>query len=90
MRFSCPCCGTDYAVPNGKVPRGYYKVVCSHCEYKWRKSIGINTNLNRQRTDLEKDINPGLTSSIVRSTYRPEVLAILREEAAVETRLRHL
>ena len=90
MRFSCQCCGTDYAVPNGKMPRGYYKVVCSHCGYKWRKSIGINTNFTRQRTDLEKGIKPGRTSSIDRPAYRPEVLAILREEAAAETRLRRL
>ena len=90
MRFSCPCCGPYYAVPNGKMPRGYYKVVCSHCGYKWRKSIGINTNFTRQRTDLEKDIKPGRTSSIDRPAYRPEVLAILREEAAAETRLRRL
>ena len=88
MRLACPCCKTDYVVPNGRVPRGYYKVVCSHCGYKWRKSIGIDTNFTRQRTDLEKDIKSGRTSSKDKPAYRPEVLAVLREEAAVETRLR--
>jgi len=72
------------------MPRGYYKVVCSHCGYKWRKSIGINTNFTRQSTDLEKDIKPGRISSVDRPAYQPEVLAILREEAAAETRLRRL
>ena len=88
MRFACPCCGTDYAVPIAKMPRGYYKVVCSHCSYKWRKAIGVNTNFSRQRIDLEKDKSLASPSGAVKPAYRPEVLAILREEAATETRLR--
>ncbi|MDA8740444.1 zinc-ribbon domain-containing protein [Rhodobacteraceae bacterium] len=88
MRFSCPCCGTDYSVPIVKMPLGYYKVVCSHCSYKWRKAIGVNTNFSRQRIDLEKDKSLASPSGGVKLSYRPEVLAILREEAATETRLR--
>ena len=88
MRFACPCCGTDYAVPIAKMPRGYYKVVCSHCSYKWRKAIGVNPNFSGQIIDLEKDKNLASPSGAVKPAYRPEVLAILREEAATETRLR--
>ena len=88
MRLSCPCCGTDYSVPIVKMPRGYYKVVCSHCSYKWRKAIGVNTNFSRQRINLKKDKSLAFPSGAVKPTYRPEVLAILREEAATETRLR--
>ena len=89
MRFSCPCCGTDYEVPTGKMRRGYCKVVCSHCGYKWRKAIRINTNFTRQKIDSKKNVKMGSTV-IDRPAYRPEVLAILREEAAAETRLRRL
>ena len=78
MRFSCPCCGTDYAVPNGKMPRGYYKVVCSHCGYKWRKSIGINTNFIRQRTELEKDIKRvARQTALTEIGKKPEVSVII-------------
>jgi hypothetical protein len=88
MRFACPCCGTDYAVPIAKMLRGYYKVVCSHCSYKWRKAIGVNTNFSGQRIDLEKGKSLASPSGAVKPAYRPEVLAILRKEAATETRLR--
>ena len=88
MRFSCPCCGTDYSVPIAKMPLGYYRVVCSHCNYKWRKAIGVKTNFPKQRFDQKKGRNQGLPSGAVKPVYRQEVLAILREEAAVETRLR--
>ncbi|XAT62100.1 hypothetical protein GN278_15795 [Rhodobacteraceae bacterium Araon29] len=88
MRFSCPCCGTDYSVPIVNMPRGYYKVVCSHCSYKWRKAIGVKTNFPKQRFDQKKGRNQGLPSGAVKPVYRQEVLAILRDEAAVETRLR--
>ena len=88
MRFACPCCGTDYAVPTAKMPRGYFKGVCSHCSYKWRKAIGVNPNFSRQRIDLGKDKSLASPSGAVKPAYRPEVLAILREEAAAETRLR--
>ena len=88
MRFACPCCGTDYAVPTAKMPRGYFKVVCSHCSYKWRKAIGVETNFSRQKIDLEKNTNYGSSTDAVKLAYRPEVLEILREEAAIETLLR--
>ena len=88
MRFACPCCGTDYAVPIAKMPRGYYKVVCSHCSYKWRKAIGVKTNFPKQKIDIRKDTNHDFQSDGVKPAYRPEVLAILRKEAATETRLR--
>jgi len=70
------------------MPRGYYKVVCSHCGYKWRKAIGVKTKFPKQRFDQKKGRNQGLPSGAVKPVYRQEVLAILREEAAVETRLR--
>ena len=88
MQFSCPCCKTDYVVPAGEMPRGYCKVVCSHCGYKWRRAIGVTTDLLRQAIGQGQDLKPDKTSSLLKPEYRPEVLAILREEAAVETRLR--
>jgi len=88
MRFSCPCCGTDYEVPNGKMPCGRFKVVCSHCGYKWRKAHGIKTDFSKQSIDLKAHTNNVSPYGAVKPVYRPEVLAILREEAWVETRLR--
>ena len=88
MQFACPCCVTGYAVPTDEIPRGYFKVVCSHCSYKWRKAIGIKTKFYRHRVDLGQEQNHPKIPAAVKPVHRPEVLAILREEAAVETRLR--
>ena len=88
MRFSCPCCRTEYAVPIAKMPRGYYKVVCAHCSYNWRRVVGVETNFPRQRKLPNAGANHGPSSGTVKLVYRPEILAILREEAMVETRLR--
>ena len=88
MRFSCPCCGTDYNVPIGKMPRGYYKVVCSHCGYKWRKLVGVETNFYKQIKGLKAGTHHGSPSLAVKPEYRPDVLTILREEAAAEILLR--
>jgi len=88
MRLSCPCCGTEYAVPIAKMPRGYYKVVCAHCSYKWRRAVDVETNFPGQRIALKAGANHGPSSGANKPVNRPEVLAILREEAKVETRLR--
>lgn len=88
MRFACPCCNTDYAVPTGKMPRGYYKVVCSHCGYKWRKAVGVNLKFPLHNMALEKKLCTTSGPNPNKPNYRPEVLAILREEATAELRLR--
>lgn len=88
MRFSCPCCNTEYAVPPRNIPRGYYKVVCSHCGYKWRKAVGVNLTFPLHKIALEMTPNAILGQHPARPEYRPEVLAILREEATEELRLR--
>lgn len=88
MRFSCPCCETDYAVPIAKIPRGYYKVVCSHCDYKWHEAMGETTNFSKQIIAVKKNSDHGLQSDSDKAVYRAEVLAILREEAALESQLR--
>lgn len=88
MRFACPCCGTNYAVPITKLQRGYFKVICSHCSYKWRQAIGVTLNFAEQNIDLQKNKDQVLPTNAIKPAYSPEVLAILKEEAATETRLR--
>ena len=81
MRLACPCCKTDYVIPNGRVPRGYYKVVCSHCGYKWRKAVGVTLNFPAHNIALENNLLSTAMANPIEPNYRPEVLAILREEA---------
>ena len=88
MRLSCPCCCTDYDVPIAKMPFGHFKIVCSHCGYKWRRAVGIATNFSKQSKETKAFTNHGSPYGAVKPIYKPEVLAILREEAMVEKRLR--
>ena len=88
MRFSCPCCGTIYDVPNAKMPCGHFKVVCTNCDYKWRRAYVCKTNVSKKSNDHKECTHHSSPYGAVKPVYKPEVLAILREEAWVETRLR--
>ncbi|MCV6586911.1 MAG: zinc-ribbon domain-containing protein [Marinibacterium sp.] len=95
MRLTCPQCASQYDLPVGVIPDAGREVRCSQCSHVWFQH-GASPNPILSDDDLAGD-DPGLAPKDDaqgaappapmpnRPKLDPDVMAILREEAAFES-----
>ena len=84
MEIFCPSCREGYCIPTALVPRAARMVVCNSCGTAWKQFFnGEPKSIGRARATKAFEI-----ASVKRPTYSKVVLKILREEAALEAKLR--
>ena len=84
MEVFCPNCNVGYRIPTYKVPTKPRMLMCRSCNHAWRQPFRVQINANlRQAANVVL-----LKNSVKRPSYSTTVLKILREEAAIEAKLR--
>ena len=68
----CPSCHVGYSIPTSKVPSKPRMLMCRSCNYAWRQPFQAKS----------------IKNTVKRPSYSNTVLKILREEAAIEAKLR--
>ena len=84
MEIFCPTCREGYRIPTARVPKTSRMVMCNSCGTAWKQFFDKKPKL------LSRDA-PQKTSEVAslrRPSYSKAVLKILREEAALEAKLR--
>ena len=84
MEIFCPTCREGYRIPTARVPKAARMVVCNSCGTAWKQFFDETPKLE-SRNIAPKSLE---IASLRRPTYSKVVLQILREEAALETKLR--
>ena len=84
MEVFCPSCLTGYRIPTDKVPNKPRILVCRSCNHAWKQTF--QTRLDQNTTQAPNAII--LKNTVRRPSYSKTVLKILREEAALEEKLR--
>lgn len=98
MRLICPNCGAHYEVPDDVIPKAGRDVQCSNCDHTWffrptapepAEAPPIDTPDGAAAENGETP-PPGLEEALPRPRREidPDVLDVLREEAAYEARAR--
>lgn len=86
MHLLCPKCGSGYRIPKDKIPSKNRVVMCSNCNHMWKQNfVTASRNYSIKDQSAPVPARPPRT----RRTYKANVLSVLREEAAIETKLRH-
>ena len=85
MEVLCPSCSTGYRIPPEKVPSRPRMLMCKSCGTAWRQ--GFPARAHSLDGQPSKVVIP-FDKPARRPQYAQGVLAILREEAALEQRLR--
>ena len=84
MEVFCPSCRIGYRIPRDKVPNKPRILVCRSCNHAWQQTF--QTRLDQNTTQAPNAIL--LKNRVRRPSYSKTVLKILREEAALEAKLR--
>lgn len=84
MEVFCPSCRVGYRIPTDKVPRKPRMLMCRSCNHAWRQPFLARLNKDMTRAP---DVLL-LKNTVKRPSYSKAVLTILREEAALEAKLR--
>jgi predicted Zn finger-like uncharacterized protein len=81
----CPSCRVGYRIPTDKVPRKPRMLMCRNCNHAWRQPFQAH-----QDEDITRAPNVLLLKNKAkRPSYSNTVLTILREEAALEAKLKN-
>ncbi len=84
MEIFCPTCREGYRIPTAHVPKTARMVVCNSCGTAWKQFFDKQPKpVSRMSESKVFEI-----MSVRRPTYSKVVLKILREEAALEAKLR--
>ena len=84
MEIFCPTCCEGYRIPTARVPKTSRMVVCNSCGTAWKQFFdGKPELLDRDTAQKVPDL-----VTVRRPSYSKAVLKILREEAALEAKLR--
>ena len=84
MEIFCPICREGYRIPTARVPKTARTVVCNSCGTAWKQFFDEQPKLV-SRNSAPKSLE---IESARRPTYSKVILKILREEAALEKKLR--
>ena len=84
MDIFCPTCREGYRIPSMRVPKTSRMVMCNSCGTAWKQFFGAEPNFMAPTLDqpVEKQ------REVRRPIYSKAVLQVLREEAALEAKLR--
>jgi predicted Zn finger-like uncharacterized protein len=89
MHLLCPKCGSGYRIPKDKIPSKNRVVMCSSCTHMWKQNfVPARRNYAIKNQAAQHDPLPSRAPA-TRRAYTADVLAVLREEAELETKLRH-
>ena len=80
MEVFCPSCRIGYRIPRDKVPNKPRILVCRSCNHAFQARLDRNTTQAPNAILLKNRVR--------RPSYSKTVLKILREEAALEAKLR--
>ena len=89
MHLLCPKCGSGYRIPKDKIPSKNRVVMCSSCNHMWKQNFvpaRRNYAIKNQAAHYAPVPAP---EPATRRAYTADVLSVLREEAEIETKLRH-
>ena len=84
MKVFCPSCDIGYRIPSDKVPSKARMLMCRSCNHAWRQPFQA---LKEEDATQAPNVLL-LKNTIRRPLYSNTVLKILREEAALEAKLR--
>ena len=84
MEIFCPTCSEGYRIPTAHVPKTTRMVICNSCGKAWKQFFGKKPELLGH--DTAQKVSE--VASLRRPSYSKAVLKILREEAALEAKLR--
>ena len=84
MEIFCPTCREGYRIPAARVPKTSRMVMCNSCGTAWKQFFEKKPKL-LVRDNAQKASE---VASVQRPSYSKAVLEILREEAALEAKLR--
>ncbi len=85
MEIFCPICREGYRIPTASVPKTARMVVCNSCGTAWKQFFDEQPKPVISHKSAAKDLE---ITSVRRPTYSKAILKILREEAALEKKLR--
>ena len=84
MEIFCPTCGEGYRIPTARVPKTSRIVMCNSCGTAWKQFFDKKPKLvDRDSAQKVSDV-----AAVRRPSYSKAVLKILREEAALDAKLR--
>ena len=84
MEIFCPTCREGYRIPTARVPKTSRMVMCNSCGTAWKQFFNKKPNLvGRDKAQKASEV-----TTVRRPSYSKTVLKILREEAALEAKLR--
>ena len=84
MEIFCPICREGYRIPTARVPKTSRILMCNSCGTAWKQFFDKNSTLLGRNIAL----NASKAGFVRRPSYSKAVLNILREEAALEAKLR--
>ena len=84
MEIFCPTCLEGYRIPSMRVPKTSRMVMCKSCGTAWKQFFGSELNFIASALDQPVETQ----RQVRRPIYSKAVLQVLREEAALEAKLR--
>ena len=84
MEIFCPTCREGYRIPTARVPKTSRMVMCNSCGTAWKQFFNKKPKL----VGHDKAQKASEVTTVRRPSYSKTVLKILREEAALEAKLR--
>ncbi len=89
MHLLCPKCGSGYRIPKDKIPSKNRVVMCSSCTHMWKQNFVPARRNYAIKTQVAQHAPSPSLGPATRRAYTADVLSVLREEAELETKLRH-
>ena len=84
MEIFCPTCREGYRIPTARVPKTSRMVMCNSCGTAWKQFFNKKPKLlGRDNVQKASEV-----TTVRRPSYSKTVLKILRQEAALEAKLR--
>ena len=84
MEIFCPTCREGYRIPTSRVPKKSCMVMCNSCGTAWKQFFDKKPKLlGHDAAQKASEL-----ASVRRPRHSKAVLKILREEAALEAKLR--
>ena len=89
MHLLCPKCGSGYRIPKDKIPSKNRVVMCSSCNHMWTHTFVPARRNYEIKNQAERHPHVPAREPATRRALTADVLSVLREEAEIETKLRH-